>query len=511
MSFQVPRSNRLTGGVGDFEATEHGRNIQNALRTAVVAEVDLELIRVRVQFGDAADTASAFMSGWLPMVQPAASVCRAGVSSWAPPQVGDTVYVLCPGGDLALGQVLPVNFMRPDEAPFGDRAEGYEFGELGDPRGTVWRKLFNDGTLIEYDNQAMAVRVETPGSILAHACGQVIIRSPFIQLDGTVHVTGQLLCSDTITGMKKDLSGPDVLKLLGDPIELNEGGGMFGLAASLITSFGLGAFSEAIGSFGDIGGFFSNIVGDFAPLGDIGSLLGSSGLLSSIPTDILGAGFSALGTANVLPGLSNVLGFATPILSGQGIPTDPWGMASFALDIAESAGLQVPGVVGTAFNGFDQIQTWINGGEININQLVGVAQQSGLLTTDQSQLAGTVGNLINGLNGQQNASIVDAVGNVIQTNIPNAGSADIMNGLRSGLTAITDTDLADTIFSRDDLVENWDAMFQANIDAGDMISNAVNNGDVSIEELLGIATQLQRNGNGAQAGDDCSISTNCTA
>ena len=509
MSFQVPRSNRLTGGVGDFEATEHGRNIQNALRTAVVAEVDLELIRVRVQFGDAADPASAFMSGWLPMVQPAASVCRAGVSSWAPPQVGDTVYVLCPGGDLALGQVLPVNFMRPDEAPFGDRAEGYEFGELGDPRGTVWRKLFNDGTLIEYDNQEQAVRVETPGSILAHACGQVIIRSPFIQLDGTVHVTGQLLCSDTITGMKSDLSGPDVLKLLGDPIELNEGGGMFGLAASLITTFGLGAFSEALGAFGDIGGFFSNIVGDFAPLGDIGSLLGGSGLLSSIPTDILGAGFSALGTANVLPGLSNVLGFATPILSGQGIPTDPWGMANFALDIAESAGLQVPGAVGAAFNGFDQIQSWINGGQININQLVGVAQQSGLLTTDQSQLAGTVGNLINGLNGQQNANIVDAVGNVIQTNIPNAGSADIMNGLRSGLTAITDNQLADTIFSRDDLVENWDAMFQANIDAGDMISNAVNNGDVSIEELLGISTQLQRNGNGAQEGDECNISTNC--
>lgn len=518
MSFQVPRSNRLTGGVGDFEATEHGRNIQNALRTAVVAEVDLELIRVRVQFGDAADPASAFLSGWLPMVQPAASVCRAGVSSWAPPQVGDTVYVLCPGGDLALGQVLPVNFMRPDEAPFGDRAEGYEFGELGDPRGTVWRKLFNDGTLIEYDNQAMAVRVETPGSILAHACGQVIIRSPFIQLDGTVHVTGQLLCSDTITGMKKDLSGPDVLKLLGDPIELNEGGGMFGLAASLITTFGLGAFSDALGAFGDVGGFFSNIVGDFAPLGDIGSLLGGSGLLSSIPTDILGAGFSALGTANVLPGLSNVLGFATPILTGQqAIPTDPWGMANFALDIASDFGLEIPATAGAviggaqnAFNGFTAVQDWINGGELNINQLVSTAQNTGLLTADQGQLANTVGTLINGLNGQQNASIVDAVGNATLANIPNAGSADIMNGLRSGLTAITDTDLADTIFSRDDLVENWDAMFQANIDAGDMISNAVNNGDVSIEELLGIATQLQRNGNGAQAGDDCSISTNCS-
>ena len=77
------------------------------------------------------------------------------------------------------------------------------------------------------------------------------------------------------------------------------------------------------------------------------------------------------------------------------------------------------------------------------------------------------------------------------------------------VVAITDTDLADTIFSRGDLVENWDAMFQGNVDAGDMISNAVNNGDVSIEELLGISTQLQRNGNSAQQGDECNISTNC--
>ena len=163
------------------------------------------------------------------------------------------------------------------------------------------------------------------------------------------------------------------------------------------------------------------------------------------------------------------------------------------------------------FNGFIAVQDWINGGELNINQLVSTAQNTGLLTSDQGQLANTVGTLINGLNGQQNANIVDAVGNVTQLNIPNAGSADIMNGLRSGLTAITDTDLADTIFSRGDLVENWDAMFQGNVDAGDMISNAVNNGDVSIEELLGIATQLQRDGNGAQAGDDCSISTNCSS
>ena len=517
MSFQVPRSNRLTGGVGDFEGTEHGRNIQNALRTAIVAEVDLEAIRVRVTFGDPADQAGSFLSGWLPMIQPASSVCRSGVSSWAPPQVGDTVYVLCPGGELALGQVLPVNFMRPQEAPFGDRAEGYEFGELGDPRGNVWRKLFNDGTLIEYDAEQTAVRVETPGSILAHACGQVIIRSPFIQLDGTVHVTGKLLCSDTITGMKSDLSGPDVLKLLGDPIELNESGGMFGIASSLITTFGLGSFSDALGAFGDAGGFFSNLVGDFAPFGEIGSLLGADGLLSSIPTDILGAGFDALGTANVLPGLSNALGFVAAIpTAGQNIPTDPWGMAGFALDIANDFGLQVPaaaqGALGAAqgaFNGFTAVQSWINNGEININQLVSVAQNSGLISSDQGQLANTVGNLINGLNGNQNANIQDALGNVVQTAIPSASSGDIMNGIRSGFSAITDGELADTIFSRDDLVENWDAMFQANIDAGDMISNAVNNGDVSIEELLGIATQLNRNGNGAQQGDDCNIATNC--
>tara|TARA_B100000035_G_scaffold181604_1_gene155027 strand:- start:29069 stop:30616 length:1548 start_codon:yes stop_codon:yes gene_type:complete len=513
VSFQVPRSNRLTGGVGDYEGTEHGRNIENALRTAVVAEVDLQAIRVRVVFGGTEGQEGSFLSGWLPMVQPASSACRAGLSSWQPPQVGDTVYVLCPGGELAVGQVLPVNFMRPEDAPFGDRAEGYEFGDLGDPRGTVYRKLFSDGTLIEYDHEALAVRVETPGSILAHACGQVIVKSPFIRLDGTVHVTGKLMCSDQIMGMKSDLSGTDVLKLLGDPIELNEGGGVFGIAASLISTFGLGTFSEALGAFGDFGGFFGDLVGEFAPLAELGSILDVGGLVDSIPIDILGAGFDALGVSNMLPELSNVLGFAAAIPTGQGIPTDPWGMAGFALDIASDFGLEVPAAAGTivnnAFNGFEAVQSWINDGSININQLVGVAQNTGLLTTDQASLAGTVSGLIGNLSGTQGASVQDSTGAVSTVDIATATSGSMMDGIRGAFTSITDAELAENIWQRDDLVENWDAILRGGIQPGDMISEQVNAGNIDIETLLGLGTQMQRNGNGAQAGDDCNISVNC--
>ena len=351
------------------------------------------------------------------MVQPAASVRRAGASMNS--LQGRYWLRACPGGDLALGQVLPVNHAR--RGTLRRSCRRLEFGEP-DPRGTVWRKLFNDGTLIEYDNQAMAVRVETPGSILAHACGQVIIRSPFIQLDGTVHVTGQLLCSDTITGMKKDLSGPDVLKLLGDPIELNEGGGMFGLAASLITSFGLGAFGEHWVRWRCRRLLLQHRRRLRAP--GRHRQPARQQRIAQHSDRHPGRWLKCSGTANVLPGLSNVLGFATPILTGQEFQ-QILGMANFALDIANDFGLEIPAadrlVAPGAFNGFIAVQDWINGGELNINQLVSTAQNTGLLTADQGHWPARL-DTNQRPERQQNANIVDAVGNVTQRNIPNAGS-----------------------------------------------------------------------------------------
>ena len=200
--------------------------------------VDLERRLLRVTIGEADNVIE---TAWLPVLEGSASATRGGMSAWVPPRIDDVVQVACPGGELSLGVIMTSQFMHANDAPFGDRAEGYEFGELGEPRDSVWRQLFADGTLIEYDKGQHLVRVETPGSVKVHACGQVIIKSPLIQLDAdAVHVTGKLLLSDKVIGMNRELTGNGPLDFLGDPIKLNDQGGVFGIAGSLISSFEIG-------------------------------------------------------------------------------------------------------------------------------------------------------------------------------------------------------------------------------------------------------------------------------
>lgn len=484
MSFQVPRSNRRTSGVGVFENTEGSRNTENLLRTGKIQEVDLEKRLVRVCIGEGE---ACIETAWLPVLEVAASATRGGMSDWVPPRKDDVVQVLCPGGELPLGMVIPSQFMHANDAPFKDRAEGYEFGALGDPRDSVFRKLFGDGTLLEYDTEQKQVRVETPGSIKAHAGGQVILKSPFIKLDAdAVHVTGKLLLSDKVIGMNKQLTGNAALDFLGDPIHLNNQGGVFGIAGSLISGFGLTSMAGAIGDFGNFDSLFGNLVdGIGAPMG-LDSFLGSSGLLGSIPADILGAGFNALGVPNVLGPLSNVMGF---VQNPQAMLADPWGMAQFATEVASSFGLEVPGIVGQLpglFDGFEAISDWVQGGEINVNQLVQVAQSSGLLPAQAGQLATTVGSVLQ--TAQQGGSF--QVGG-----LPIGGGqltpSNLMQGLRSTMAAVTDTQLADLI-NDEGLVQTWEMLFHGDVQPGSMIANFVESGQINLESLLNIATPLQR-------------------
>ena len=501
MSFQVPRSSRRTGGVGVFENTEGARNTENLLRTGKVQDVDLDRRLVRVCIGEGE---ACIETAWLPVLEVSASATRGGLSAWDPPRVDDVVQVLCPGGELPLGMVIPSQFMHANDAPFGDRAEGYEFGELGDPRDGVWRRLFGDGTLLEYDRDAKLVRVETPGSVKVHACGQVILKSPFIQLDAdAVHVTGKLLLSDRVIGMSKDLSGNGPLDFLGDPIHLNNQGGVFGIAGSLISGFGLTTMAGAIGDFGSFDGLFGGLVdGISAPMG-LDSFLGGNGLLGAIPADILGAGFNALGVPNVLGPLSNVMGFVQA-LDPQQLLADPWGMAQFATEVADSFGLQVPSVVGQLpglFDGFQAISDWVQGGEINVNQLVQVAQGTGLLPQQAADLATTVGGVLS--SAEQGGSFLVA-GEPIAGGQLSAGN--MMGGLRSGMAAITDPQLADTINDQG-LVQTWEMLFHGDVQPGSMIASYVESGAVSLEQLLDINTPLQRTGNTDPSGG-CGIQFN---
>lgn len=486
MSFQVPRSSRRTGGVGQFENTEGARNTENILRTGKVKEVDLEKRLVRVCIGEEGSPGGCIETAWLPVLEVSASSTRGGLSSWDPPRVDDAVQVFAPGGELTNGMIMSSQFMHKDDAPFGDRAQGYEFGDLGDARDSVWRKLFGDGTLLEYDKGKNLVRVETPGSVKVHACGQVDIKSPFIKLDAdAVHVTGKLLLSDKVIGMDKQLQGNAALDFLGDPIHLNNQGGVFGIAGSLISGFGLTTMAGAIGDFGNFGGLFNGLVqGIGAPM-NLNSFLGNNGLLGTIPSDILGAGFNALGVPNVLGPLSNVMGF---IQNPEQLLADPWGMAQFATQVAGNFGLEVPGI-GGVFDGFEAISGWVSGGEINVNQLVQAAQGSGLLPNGVAQLATTVSGVLD--SAQQGGSFLvdgEPIGGGELT------PQNIMQGLRSAMAAITDNALADTI-DTNNIVPTWEMLFHGEVQPGSMIASFVNSGQVNLESLLNVGTPLQRDPN----------------
>ncbi len=474
MNFQVQRSSRSTGGVGEFESTEAGRHITNLIRMATVKEVDLEKIRVRVLFGNEADPDSSFLSGWLPLLQPNASTFAGGVSEWIPPKVEDVVPVYCIGGEMENGQVLPsANFMTAENSPFGTMSDGYEFGPIGEARDDVWRKIFADGTLIEFDLGQNLVRVETPGSVKVYAGGQIILKSPFVQVDcDAMHVTGKLLCSDQIIGMKKDLSGNQKLDLLGDPIHLNNGGGVIGIAASLIGSVAsIPSVSACVADFGNAGSLFANVTSQAGPLSSISSFLtDANSLVNVIPTDVLGSVMQISGVSQYLGPLSSVMGF----IEDPSLGFNTSNFLTFATDVANFAGVNIPSGLS---NGFDFIETALNGGTLTINDVLDVATSSGLFPSDVLQKATQVQNLITSVQSTNNLSEYDP--------------EDLINGLRSSITRISDNDLIDTIAGQQ-YEPLWEFLIHGDTDAGGMISQVVNNGEKNVEQLLNIAALLQR-------------------
>jgi len=472
VSFQVQRSNRATGGVGNFEATEHGRHITNLIRMATIKEVDLTKIRAKVMFGNEQVADSSFLSGWLPLIQPNTSVCRGGVSEWQPPKIGDIVPVFCIGGEMENGQILPsANFMTPQESPFGTIANGYEFGPLEDIRDDVWRKIFADGTLIEFDLGKNLVRVETPGSAKIYAGGQIILKSPFVQVDcDAMHVKGKLLCSDTIVGMTDDLSGNKSLDLLGDPINLNDGGGVAGIAAGLIGQVAsLPSISDAVNTFGNADSLFTNVTAAAGPLSDISSLTGVSGsLVNAIPQDILGAAMNVTGVDKYLGPLSEAMSFIEDPVDGFNTTN----MLNFAVSVANSAGLSVP-----SQNGFDFLQSNLTAGNLNINQLMDQASTSGIISGDIANQASLVRSVISDVQTTENLDEYDP--------------ADLITGLRSNLSNISDDNLIETIAAQN-FEPSWELLLRGDTNTGSMISQVVNNGERNVEQLLDVATQLNR-------------------
>ena len=89
MSFAVPRSDRHTSGVGDFESSDVARNIGSLLRFGKVQSVDYEnrLCRVELNAGLITDDVP-----WVHM--------RAGGNTcWNAPSIGEAVLLISPSGN----------------------------------------------------------------------------------------------------------------------------------------------------------------------------------------------------------------------------------------------------------------------------------------------------------------------------------------------------------------------------------------------------------------------------
>lgn len=508
MGFAVPRSNRQTSGVGDYELTDTARNIGSLLRFGTIHSVNYEARLCRVQLNNEVVTDE------IPWI----TITAGGSVFWNAPSVEETVLLLSPSGELNNSVCLPALQMNPNGTwPFKFSDLEFEWGGLGSPRTALWRWLFADGAILENDAQLNQFRVEQNqtrlmGREILHgkskkyvyiecdeedddgeAVGVVHIKSPMIKLEGDVQITGQLLQGGRIVGTEPDGNGLKELMLVGDPIKLNGGGGILGLAASLVGTlaaggFSLGTLGASLAGFGDIG----------KALGGLSGILGQTGmgsLLSSLPISGIGSALEVTGALPVLGEMFNGLGFS-------GITNLAGGAVQLVSGVTSGSGLDLT----KAFNGLSTVTNALNsafpnaglGGLTDLTALGGIAGSitSGNLTINDvmAVVDGTIAvtgfqppaGVSSALNIAMAATdvITDANGNIAAGPQLLDNAADIvMGGLRGAANNLTDNQIADKIIEQG-LATVYDGLKEGDVDGGSLIGSFIQNGDVTLEQVL---------------------------
>lgn len=117
----------------DYALGDMDRRMGNVLRFGTVSAVDYAKALVKVDLGD-------LVTDWVPWATTSAGQDRV----WQPPDVGEQVAMLSPG-DPSQGLVIGSIFQ--DAHPANGNA------------GKDWRITFKDGTVLEFDRDASALRV----------------------------------------------------------------------------------------------------------------------------------------------------------------------------------------------------------------------------------------------------------------------------------------------------------------------------------------------------------------
>lgn len=144
------------------DMTEAERRLSNVVMLGQVAELDTERARVRVQAGP-------ITTGWLPF-----ATVRAGQDrTWHPPEPGEQVLLVAPGGDL--NQAVVVGSLYRDAYP--------PPADSADISRTEWK----DGAALAYDRQMHHWRLSVP------AGGKIVLEvgpSKIEMSDAGIKITG---------------------------------------------------------------------------------------------------------------------------------------------------------------------------------------------------------------------------------------------------------------------------------------------------------------------------------
>lgn len=118
------------------------RRLANATRYGTVADVDYAKARVRIKSGN-------IITAWLPWAAGRASGAK---RRWDPPEVGEQVAIISPGGDMAQGLVIPGVYQDSAAAPSDSAYKD--------------STVYSDGTVIEYDRASHALTADLQGTKL---------------------------------------------------------------------------------------------------------------------------------------------------------------------------------------------------------------------------------------------------------------------------------------------------------------------------------------------------------
>lgn len=165
----------VTAGVGSPEMTEAERRICDVVKVGckvtAVDYADTAAPRVRVGIGDPDDEDGYILSGWLP-------IAHGRSNEWNPLKVGEVVMVLSEAGEYQNGVVIPAAVHNTGNPAPGDR-------------GDLYRKVFADGGMVEYDEAIGALTISGIHSVTIN--GEATV-------NGSLDVTGNVTVANGASG-----------------------------------------------------------------------------------------------------------------------------------------------------------------------------------------------------------------------------------------------------------------------------------------------------------------------